>query len=612
MSLKTTLRNAPRQAARALLRTPLEVLLGAAAWIVIALAIEDLATDNTATRLAITTAIALPLVYGTSFLAASGTITRWIRWLIATTAIAAAGLYGFLLFDPDLTAERWRAATLIAASILALLAAPLASWQPNGPGRRALVYRFATRLTVRVAIVGLYAAALYAGLAAALAAVNGLFSLELPSRLYTHLAALVFALLPPWAIAAGLPALVAPPAPWGEITLRALRRTALLLLAPLIGIYLLIVYAYIVRILVTGEVPSNLISPVVLGAGALTLAATLLVEPLHGRDDAITLTRFVRTLPPLLLPLTGLALWAVLIRVGQYGWTEFRYLRVLAILLLGAFAIAGSWRLILRRLPPLTALPAIAAATLAIATISPLSAPAVSLRSQETRLTTLLAEARGQHQPPTPDTLHTPDTPATPVTPDALAEITSRARYLRDHFGDDALRPFLASGSKLPTDRSAPALAAALGITEAVDDALPRIIHAALPEDAGIPGVTGGTVYLVAYQRLTLDTAGTRITLHPPAGPPLTAEIAPLANRIARATLDQVSEPLFTYDAPSHRPAITTRTTHAELPATEAALTLTGPDGRPRGQIVLQRLTIRVIADYATVTGWSGLLILSE
>src|SRR5690625_3940154 len=399
MSLKTTLRNAPRQAARALLRTPLEVLLGAAAWIVIALAIEDLATDNTATRLAITTAIALPLVYGTSFLAASGTITRWIRWLIATTAIAVAGLYGFLLFDPDLTAERWRAATLIAASILALLAAPLASWQPNGPGRRALVYRFATRLTVRVAIVGLYAAALYAGLAAALAAVNGLFSLELPSRLYTHLAALVFALLPPWAIAAGLPALVAPPAPWGEITLRALRRTALLLLPPLSALLLLTVYASIRRLLVTGEAPSNLISPVGLGAGALTLAATLLVEPLHGRDDAITLTRFVRTLPPPLPPLTGLALWAVLIRVGQYGWTEFRYLRVLAILLLGAFAIAGSWRLILRRLPPLTALPAIAAATLAIATIGPLSAPAVSLRSQETRLTTLLAEARGQHQP---------------------------------------------------------------------------------------------------------------------------------------------------------------------------------------------------------------------
>src|SRR5690625_7090576 len=183
--------------------------------------------------------------------------------------------------------------------------------------------------------------------------------------------------------------------------------------------YYLFLLPYFFTLSLHDALPIYLISPVVLGAGALTLAATLLVEPLHGRDDAITLTRFVRTLPPLLLPLTGLALWAVLIRVGQYGRTAFRYVRVLAILLLGAFALAGSWRLILRRLPPLTALPAIAAATLAIATIGPLSAPAVSLRSQETRLTTLLAEARGQHQPPTPDTLHTPDTPATPVRSDA-------------------------------------------------------------------------------------------------------------------------------------------------------------------------------------------------
>lgn len=627
MNLKTTLRRAPRQALAALRRTPLEVLLGAAAWVPIALAIEDAIPDDSAVRTAIAAAIALPLVYATSVLAATGTISRLIRWLTAAAAIAAAALYALLRFDPDLGAENWRAATLIAASSLALLAIPLIA--DGQESRRDRAFRFFARLAVRVAVVGAYALALYAGLAAAIGAVNGLFALDLPDRLYAHLAALVFVLLPPWAVAAGLPALAAPPSPWGTTTILVLRRTALFLLAPLIGVYLLIVYAYAVRMLVTGEVPSNLISPVVLGAGALTLAATLLVEPLHRQDDDVALTRFVRALPLALLPLTWLALWAVLIRVGQYGWTEFRYLRVLAILLLGAFALAGSWRLMRRRLPPLAALPPFVASALVIAAIGPLSAPAVSYRSQHARLAALIVTARGPRRV---------DAPA-PVAPEVFADITSTARYLSDHFGEPALDPFLAPGAPEPEDRSNAAFAAMLGITEAIDDALPRVIHATLPENAGIPGIAGGTLYVVDYQplthpgapqpthprpspwphptpapdstrlRATLDSTGTRITIHPPDGPPLSAESAPLVHRVVQTTLAQTGDPIQTYDPDTRRLIVTAHSIQTELPAGEVALTLADPDGRPHGQIIFRRLTIRALAGSATIEGWGGLVI---
>jgi hypothetical protein len=640
MKFITALRTLPREAGRAFLRTPLEVLLGAAACFSLVVAIELKVVDEAWLHLAIAIGIALPLVYATSVLFATGTISRWTRWAAAGAVVAAAALYGFHRFDPSLAAEGWRAVLLIAAAVLALLSVPLVARSqpvtrpeplgsqpdPDAVGRRARTHLFATRLAVRIAVIGLYALALNAGLAAALGAINGLFALELPDRLYGHLAAFVFVLMPPWAVAAGLPDLVAPPGSWSAATLRALRRIALFLLAPLIAVYLLIVYAYAVRMMVTGEVPSNLVSPVVLGAGVLTLLATILLEPLHGRYDAVGLTRFLRLLPLLLLPLTGLALWAVLLRVGQHGWTEFRYLRVLAVLLLGAFAAAGSWRLFRRQLPPLASLPAVAGVVVALAAAGPLGAPAISYRSQQARLAALL-----------PATERTTAAPV-PVAPEPLAEITNRAGYLRDHFGWSALTTFLPTGATEPTNRATESLAAALGLVEQVDAALPRVVRASLPGSTGIPGVAGGTLYLVDYQRPAqtkgptpatprpglappktaievilrpgLDSAGTGITIHPPAGPVLTANLDRLAWQLVVSAQDETGVPIYGYDQAARHSMITARSVQTQLPAAAAVIPLHDPNGQPRGQLLLRALTIRAAGDSAQLERWEGIVLL--
>jgi hypothetical protein len=655
MKLARTLRALPREAATAFARTPLEVLLGATAWIGAAITIENSAFEGTWTQLMVAVGIALPLVYAASALHATGTISHRTRWLAAAATITAAALYASLRFDPDLEAEGWRALLLVATGTLALLAVPrLMRTRPHESlaetrDRRTRTHLFATRLAVRIVIVGLYAAALFAGLAAALGAVNGLFALQLPDELYGHLAALVFLLMTTWAVAAGLPDLVAPPGPWSPAVLRALRRTALFLLAPLITIYLLIVYAYTVRMLVTGEVPSNLVSPVVLGAGILTIAATILLEPLHGNDDTVGLTRFVRLLPALLLPLTALALWAVLIRVGQHGWTEFRYIRALAVVLLGAFAVAGTWRLIRGQLPPLTALPACAAAVLLLAAVGPLAAPAISYRSQQARLAAVIPPASERSAATT-----------IPVAPETLADITDRAAYLRDHFGWNALASSLPSGATRPTDRSSAALAATLGLTEAVDDALPRVIRAALPAGAGIPGVEGGTLYLVAYQRFDeqrakapslprpgapqqpsapqqpgapkhpgtisspsdtldpattplrseLDASGTMITIHQATGPALTADLGHVAGHLIDLTGNETGNPVHDYDAETRRTKLTARSIETTLPAATAIIPLHDPAGRPTGQLLLRTLTIRATADSTSIEGWGGVVLL--
>ena len=137
--------------------------------------------------------------------------------------------------------------------------------------------------------------------------------------------------------------------------------------APLAVGYTAILYAYAVRVAVTGEVPKNLLSPLVIGAGALWLLLAFLIEPIRGdadaerpgqeRDEAestaakapaeapgsTALTRLARWLPQLSSP-CSLGIWAVVVRIQQYGWTEFRYVRLAVLAALVVLAAAGTAR----------------------------------------------------------------------------------------------------------------------------------------------------------------------------------------------------------------------------------------------------------------------------
>jgi hypothetical protein len=536
-------RRGGRQAAEAVERTPLEVLLGGILWVAFSLGLET-STMEAVQPLAVTVGLALPLVYAASILHSAGRLDVRLRWLASGVAVGLAALYGYGVFVPEAVAEGWRLALLVGAAWATLLSVPLLAW-PDRARRRARVHAFAARLAGRVAGVGLYAGLLYLGLAGALAAVAALFNVTLPEHAYGHLFAVVFLLLPPWAVAAGLPSLLGPPLPASQGQVGVLRRVGSFLLVPLIAVYMAIVYAYMVRMAVTGEIPNNIVSPVVLGAGGLVLAALLVLEPLREREDAAGFTRLVGMLPPLLLPLAALALWAVLVRLGQYGWTEFRYVRLMAVIGLAAFAVAGTWQAVRRAPPPLPFLPPALALALLLMAVGPWSAPAVSYRDQMARLVALLEQAEGPR---------TVDAPAT-LDAASLARATDLARYLGAHHGWDRLAPLTPGGDVAPDDRwSRTRLPAALGLAVAPGDpTVPLDVEARLPAGAAVPGVMAGTLYGLgpalnresgppdrsptgtgpSAARTRTDTASARIIVTFDAGATLTADLAPLLAALA-------------------------------------------------------------------------------
>ncbi|HSK21396.1 MAG TPA: DUF4153 domain-containing protein [Longimicrobiales bacterium] len=372
------------------------------------------------------------VAFTATLLHALGAWSTRTRWLVTAGGAGAAALYGLLVLDLRWEAEAWRAATLVAAGALTLLAAPAFAGRAGATER---FRRVTGRLLLRTIAVLIYALALFAGLALALGAVNTLFELDLDARIYFHTFGWVFFVLVPWVIVGGLPDYVRPEGDAGPVA-AAVHRISAYLVTPLLAIYFIILYAYAVRIALTGELPKNLVSPLVIAAGLIAGVALVLFDRYNDSDDTAGSFRWLRLTAPLFVPLAALGVWALSMRWDQYGWTEFRALRLVLLATLGVLAIAAAFCVLRRRSLPTHLLPLTLAIVAVLSATGPWSAMAVSRRSQQARLAEAMSAA-GIDGSATAvrDTL---------IENEPYREISETTRYLLAHFGPAALPPLFA------------------------------------------------------------------------------------------------------------------------------------------------------------------------
>jgi hypothetical protein len=156
---------------------------------------------------------------------------------------------------------------------------------------------------------------------------------------------------------------------------------------PLTTLYLLILTAYFVKVVVTGQWPSGWIGWLVSGAASVGILTLLLSGPPATRHEAPWAALFERWFWPAVLPaaiMLALAIWK---RVDQYGITERRYF--LAVLTVWLFVTAVAFTI--RRRRGLIFIPVTLAIVAALTFVGPWGAYRVSQRSQFGRLETLLA-----------------------------------------------------------------------------------------------------------------------------------------------------------------------------------------------------------------------------
>jgi hypothetical protein len=531
----------------ALTWAPVEVALGwlvafSASW---AIAVQDAGVLETWTRLGVAVAIALPIVFAASILRAAASIRPATRWAITGGALLVGAVYGGLVFRPVIS-EAWRSWLLLGASIALFTLTPLLQRGPAPPAagppwnalaaERERFWIFFQRVALRAITVYGMAILVAIGVSAAVASVDTLFDLSATDEeTYLHIFAWIVIGIGTWAMAGGAPDLAAEVRLDRELALTRARRVGLYLLLPLLLVYTAILYAYMVRIAFLAELPENLVSPLVLVAGALWLAGAIALEPFHWLADGPVAARIIRFFPWLAVPLVALGIWALGIRVEQYGWTEFRYVRMAALAGLLALAVSGIARRLRGRPPILKEIPITVAALMLFAATGPWGAPATSLRSQTGRMADLAAAAEAE------------------AAASGLAARTGRAseeeieagevvRYLRDHFGMEAAERVV----------SAPLLARLDSLNllwggRRDPDARPAMVQIYANGDVanGVPNVPAGTLYRISAHeqrfmpaggegvRAALD--GTRI-LFEVDGVSLVADVSALADTmVARA-----------------------------------------------------------------------------
>ena len=528
-----------RDALRGVRQAPVEVIATLVVATMFSWALESDAGDaafRAWAEIAVACALLLVVAWTATLLQAVG---RWgvvRRWAFTVGGALVLGIYGWTLLDFRYEAEAWRAALLVAASVAWLIALPAFSGRGGASAERiARMRRVDGCFALRVVGAVLYGAGLFIGLALAFAAVDNLFELRLDEQIYLHVWGWIAFVLIPWIVIGGLEdyvhsaaepgpaesaggparAAVLPTAGASGMTpaggassgvASVVYRIALWLVPPLLAVYTLILYAYVIRILGTGEIPKNLVSPMLLAAGGLMALALLLFDP---RPGGGMLARWLRLAPALFVPLAPLGYWVLLVRVDQYGWTEFRVVRVVVLSALLALAIGATVQLWRRRAFSLDAVPLVLAAALLLSAMGPWSALSISRRSQEGRLATALAEAGIGADADADRTAVTAAEDAGDATEAARAdslrvipatvyeEIRESARYLAVHFGPEALPAVMAVYAHEEPGRAD--YAERLGLRP---DALPSREGLAISRTlgAGAPLVIGGgTAYRVSW-----------------------------------------------------------------------------------------------------------------
>lgn len=246
--------------------------------------------------------------------------------------------------------------------------------------------RAVTNAAVALASAGLVAL----GLLAIDTSLDVLFGISFSNRFMEAAVPASFTLLAPLFWLSSLPgSAVAPETLRPDFLGRTAGLVARFLLAPLLGIYAAILFAYAGMILVEGEFPRGQVGWMVSAfgtVGALTILALYPERRTGGRAVQIFWRWwFAVTLVPVVL-----LVLAIRQRLAAYGWTEERGLLALVALWLGVLAVLFTWR---RGERNIRIIPGLLAMLLILGSFGPWGTRGLSLIDQGRRLQALMSKA---------------------------------------------------------------------------------------------------------------------------------------------------------------------------------------------------------------------------
>lgn len=289
-------------------------------------------------------------------------------------------------------------------------------------------WQFNKTLFLRFLLSVLYSGVLYLGLALALLAVDQLFNADIKGERYGQLWFFLAGIFNTWFFLAGVPENL------DELDVvtdypKGLKIFTQFVLLPLVAIYLLILYAYGIKIIIQWELPKGWVSWLVNAFSVFGILSLLLIWPIRNDEGNKWISTFSRWFYRALFPLIILLGVAIGKRVMQYGITENRYFVLVVALWLAGIATY----FLLSKTKNIKLIPVTLCIIAFLSSFGPWGAFSVSEKSQVNRLEKLLTEEKilvdGK-------IIKATDT----VSDKNGRQIASIVHYLDDHHGFDNIK----------------------------------------------------------------------------------------------------------------------------------------------------------------------------
>lgn len=332
-------------------------------------------------RLVATAAVGLPLLTGLTLFAERWKLAWPRHWALRGLGLAALALYYWQWPNWGENIAGLRHFHLTATlHLLVAFIAYAGVREPNG------FWHFNRTLFFRFGLGAIYTGVLFAGLSIALFGIENLFNIDIADENYGRLFFFLGFVFQTWFVLAGVPD------DFEQLEGRddypvGLRVFAQYVLLPLVAVYLLILTAYLGRVVITTTWPSGWIGLLVSALAAFGILSLLLVHPRRGRKDHAWIDTYARIFWILIIPSIVMLLLAIGQRIGQYGITERRYL----LLVLGVWLAGAALFYTVTRSREIKGIPLTLAIIGAVTFVGPWSAYAVAERSQVGRLEGLLS-----------------------------------------------------------------------------------------------------------------------------------------------------------------------------------------------------------------------------
>lgn len=180
-------------------------------------------------------------------------------------------------------------------------------------------------LFIRLMTTSLYSAVIFIGIVMAIMALKALFDFDIKDIRFMQLFILVVGVFNTWFFLVGIP-LDYKGLDDLKIHPKGVRIFSQFILLPLLAVYLVILYAYGAKIIISADWPRGIVAYMISIVSILGILTLLLIYPYANDTKTNWITWFSKTFYIILLPLLGLLFVAISMRVSDYGITINRYL----------------------------------------------------------------------------------------------------------------------------------------------------------------------------------------------------------------------------------------------------------------------------------------------